>query len=61
VIHRDIVSVWNIRNSNVEPFHHHTHHYGTDLSLLQYLAGEEFKAKMIVLVDDLVVNPITPT
>jgi len=42
VIHRDIVSVWNIRNSN-------------------YLAGEEFKAKMIVLVDDLVVNPNTPT
>jgi len=42
VIHRDIVSVWNIRNSS-------------------YLAGDEFKAKMVILVDDLVVNPNTST
>jgi len=42
VIHRDIVSVWNIRNSS-------------------YLASDEFKAKMIVLIDDLGVNPNTPT
>jgi len=42
VIHRDIVSVWNIRNSS-------------------YLAGDDFRAKMTVLVDDLVTNPNTPT
>ncbi|KAF8523355.1 hypothetical protein BU17DRAFT_86101 [Hysterangium stoloniferum] len=41
VIHRDIVAVWNIRNSN-------------------FLASDKFKAKMIVLVDDLVSNPNTP-
>ncbi|KAF8521772.1 hypothetical protein BU17DRAFT_87676 [Hysterangium stoloniferum] len=42
VIHHDIVSVWNIRNSNL-------------------LIGDAFKAKLIVLVDDLVSNPSTPT
>ncbi|KAM6495044.1 hypothetical protein JOM56_009667 [Amanita muscaria] len=42
VIHRDIVLVWNIRNSS-------------------YLAGDDFKVKMSVLVDDLVANPDTPT
>jgi len=42
VIHRDIVSVWNIRNSS-------------------YLAGDDFKAKMTALVDDLITNPNTPT
>jgi GTP-binding protein EngB required for normal cell division len=42
VIHRDIVSVWNIRNSS-------------------YLAGDDFRVKMTVLVDDLVANPNTPT
>jgi hypothetical protein len=29
--------------------------------LLQYLAGDDFKAKMTVLVDELVSNPNTPT
>jgi len=42
VVHRDIVSVWNIRNSC-------------------YLAGDDFRVKMTVLVDDLVTNPNTPT
>jgi len=42
VIHRDIVSVWNIRNSS-------------------YLEGDDFKAKMTFLVDDLITNPNTPT
>jgi len=42
VIHYDIVSVWNIRNSS-------------------YLASDDFKAKMTVLVDDLVSNHNTPT
>ncbi|KAF8333731.1 hypothetical protein F5887DRAFT_1259834 [Amanita rubescens] len=43
VIHRDIVSVWNIHDSNA------------------YLVGNDFKAKMLVLVDDLVANPNTKT
>jgi predicted GTPase len=42
VIHRDIVSVWNIRNSS-------------------YLESDVFKARMTVLVDDLLSNPNTPT
>jgi len=42
VIHRDIVSVWNIRDSN-------------------YLVGGDFKARMLILVEDLVTNPDTPT
>jgi hypothetical protein len=42
VIHRDIVSVWNIHDSN-------------------YLVGDDFKARMLVLVEDLVTNPNTPT
>ncbi|KAF8525512.1 hypothetical protein BU17DRAFT_83723 [Hysterangium stoloniferum] len=41
VIHRDIVSVWNIRNSNL-------------------LVSDKFKAKLIVLVDDLISKPSTP-
>lgn len=59
VIHRDVVSVWNIRNSSVGPFPPHP--YSTDRSLLQYLAGDDFKVKMTVLVDDLIANPNTPT
>ncbi|KIL65044.1 hypothetical protein M378DRAFT_178576 [Amanita muscaria Koide BX008] len=59
VIHRDIVLVWNIRNSSVGPVSPHT--YGTDRYWSQYLAGDDFKVKMSVLVDDLVANPDTPT
>ncbi|KAN0124243.1 hypothetical protein V8E52_001892 [Russula decolorans] len=42
VIHRDIVSVWNIRDSS-------------------YLASDVFKARMTVLIDDLLSNLNTPT
>ena len=54
VIHRDIVSIWNIRNSSVGAFSHQAHQHSIDFFLLQYLASDDFKAKMTVLVDDLV-------
>jgi hypothetical protein len=59
VIHRDIVYVWNIRNSSVGPFPPYP--YSTDRSPLQYLGSDDFKAKMTVLVNDLIANPNTPT
>lgn len=59
VIHRDIISVWNIRNSSVGPLPLQT--YSTDRTPSQYLPSDDFKVKMTVLVDDLVTNPNTPT